>query len=59
MQLADFAASVTSADGKDLQRVLGTQDVEERLSIALELLNQEKEVAKFQREISEQVHTYN
>ena len=54
-KLADFAASITSADGEDLQRVLRALDVEERLGIALELLNKEKEVAKFQREINEQV----
>ncbi|CAE7788788.1 unnamed protein product, partial [Symbiodinium microadriaticum] len=54
-KLADFAASITSADGEDLQRVLRALEVEERLGIALELLNKEKEVAKFQKEINAQV----
>jgi len=54
-KLADFAASITSADGEDLQRVMAALDVEERLGITLELLNKEKEVARVQKEISEQV----
>ena len=55
MKLADFAASITSADGSDLQRVLSATDPEERLSITLELLNKEKKIAQFQKEISDQV----
>ena len=55
LKLADFAASITSAEGTDLQRVLSATDPEERLSITLELLNKEKKIAEFQKEISKQV----
>jgi ATP-dependent Lon protease len=55
MKLADFAASITSAEGADLQRVLSATDPEERLSITLELLTKEKKIAEFQKEISKQV----
>lgn len=54
-KLADFAVSITSADGEDLQKVLDSSSVEERLNVTLELLNQEREVIKLQKEISKQV----
>ena len=54
-KLADFAAAMTTADGHDLQKVLECADPEERLGLALELINKEKEVTKLQKEISKQV----
>ena len=55
LRLADFATALTTAEGVELQRVLEAKDPEERLSLTLELLAQEKELAKLQREISKQV----
>ena len=55
LRLADFAASLTSAEGSELQRALSATDPEERLSIVLELLQKEKNLAEFQQEISQQV----
>ncbi len=54
-KLADFAAAITTASGENLQRVLKCTNVEERLQIALELLTEERELAKLQREISKSV----
>ncbi len=54
-KLADFATALTTAEGYDLQRVLESEDIEERLMIVLELLAKEKELAKLQKEISRQV----
>lgn len=54
-KLADFAAAMTTADGEELQKVLESNDAEERLALALELLSKEREVAKLQKEISKQV----
>lgn len=54
-KLADFATALTSADAAELQRVLTSSDPEERLSIALELLSKEKETAKLQNFIKQQV----
>lgn len=53
--LADFAAAMTTADDESLQRVLESDDVEERLAIALELLTKEKEISKIRKEINKQV----
>lgn len=55
MKLADFAASLTSADGGELQRVLCASDPEERLSVALELLKKERRVAELQKSITTEV----
>ena len=54
-KLADFAAAMTTADGHDLQKVLECADPEERLALALELINKEKEITKLQKEINKQV----
>lgn len=54
-RLADFAAAITTADGVDLQRVLDTSELEERLHLALELLTKEREIAKLQRDIAKSV----
>jgi ATP-dependent Lon protease len=55
MKLADFAAAITTAEAEDLQKVLDASDPEERLSLALDLVMKEKELAKLQRDISKQV----
>jgi ATP-dependent Lon protease len=54
-KLSDFAASITSAEAPDLQRVMDSLDVEDRLRIVLELLNTEREIIKLQKELSHQV----
>ncbi|MDN3553498.1 endopeptidase La [Halomonas almeriensis] len=54
--LADFAAAITSAKGPELQDVLATLPVIERMQKVLPLLRKEIEVAQLQSEISEQVN---
>ena len=54
-KLADFATALTTAEGMELQKVLEASDPEERLSLTLELLIKEKEMAKLQQEIAKQV----
>jgi Lon-like ATP-dependent protease len=54
-KLADFAASITNADGLELQRVVECESPEDRLMLALELLTKEREVFKVQQQISQQV----
>lgn len=54
-KVSDFAVSLTTADPQELQRVLETQNVEERMALALELLVKEREMAKIQKQINQQV----
>ncbi|OHV09726.1 endopeptidase La [Kushneria phosphatilytica] len=54
--LTDFAAAITSAKGPELQSVLETLPVLERMQVVLPLLRKEIEVAQLQSEISEQVN---
>lgn len=54
--LSDFAAAITSAKGHELQQVLETLPVLERMQVVLPLLRTELEVAKLQSEISEEVN---
>ena len=54
--LTDFAAAITSARGPELQAVLETLPVLERMQVVLPLLRKEIEVAQLQSEISEQVN---
>ncbi|XKH59350.1 endopeptidase La [Halomonas sediminis] len=54
--LTDFAAAITSAKGRELQDVLATLPVAERMHKVLPLLRKEIEVAQLQGEISEQVN---
>lgn len=54
-KLADFAASLTTADGHELQKVLESNDAEERLMLVLEILKKERQLAKLQQEISQRV----
>ncbi|ATJ83835.1 endopeptidase La [Halomonas beimenensis] len=54
--LTDFAAAITSAKGPELQDVLATLPVMERMQKVLPLLRKEIDVARLQSEISEQVN---
>ncbi|MGM0535039.1 MAG: endopeptidase La [Pseudomonadota bacterium] len=54
--LTDFAAAITSAKGPELQDVLETLPVMERMQKVLPLLRKEIEVAQLQSEISDQVN---
>lgn len=54
-KLADFAASVTTADGEELQQVMEEMSCELRLKKALELITKELELSKVQQVIKEQV----
>jgi ATP-dependent Lon protease len=54
--LTDFAATLTSAEGRTLQDLLETLDVLERMRKVLPLLKREIEVAKLQDKISTQVN---
>ncbi|MFM7786080.1 MAG: endopeptidase La, partial [Gammaproteobacteria bacterium] len=54
--LTDFAATLTSAQGRQLQEILETLDVLERMRIVLPLLKKEIEVARLQDKISTQVN---
>lgn len=55
--LADFGASMTSANGRELQDVLDTVPLLKRMKKVLLLMRKEQEVAKLQAEISEEVNT--
>jgi len=46
---------MTTADDESLQRVLESDNLEERLALSLELLTKEKELAKIRKEINKQV----
>lgn len=54
-QLADFAASLTTADNEKLQDVIETLSLAERMEKVLELFKQEIEVTKIQFNIRERV----
>lgn len=53
--LADFAASLTTADGKELQDVLETMDLNARLRKALLLLKKEQQLSALQQTIKQDV----
>ena len=55
IRLADFAASLTTADAAELQQVLETVNINSRLEKALVLLKKELEIARAQMEIREHV----
>ena len=55
-KLADFAASLATANGIELQNILEEKDVEIRLRSALELVSKERELSRLQIEISTQVN---
>ena len=54
--LADFAAALTTANGDQLQEILETLSLTQRMTKVLELLKREKEVATLQGQISTQVN---
>ena len=54
--LADFAAALTTAGGGQLQEVLETLPLTQRMTKVLELLKREREVATLQGQISTQVN---
>jgi Lon-like ATP-dependent protease len=54
-RLADFAASLTSAKPKELQNVMNTLDVQERLDLSLVLLKTEVERSNLRKQIRENV----
>jgi len=54
-KLADFAASLTTADGKELQGILEALDVRQRIDRTLVLLKKELEVFKLQQRITKQI----
>ncbi len=56
-RLADFAASLTTADADELQQVLETVDINNRLGKALVLLKKELEVSKAQMDIRKHVES--
>lgn len=53
--LADFAASLTTVDGKELQDVLETMELEPRLRKALLLLKKEQQLVSLQQTIKQDV----
>ncbi len=54
-RLADFAAALTSAEGHELQEVLETVNIRERLGKVLLLLQKEIDISKIQAKISKQI----
>ena len=54
--LADFAASITSAESDKLYEVLETIDVNSRMHLSLTLLRKELEIARLHNEISAEVN---
>lgn len=53
--LADFAASMTTSSGPELQQILETLDVRERIEKVLVLLKNELEVSKLKAQISKRI----
>ena len=54
-RLADFAASATTADGEEVQRVIEAEGLEDRLNLALQMMRKELEVSKIQAKIQSSV----
>ncbi|HET6420617.1 MAG TPA: endopeptidase La [Geobacteraceae bacterium] len=54
-RLSDFAANLTSADGQELQKILETFDVRQRIDRVLVLLKKELEVYRLQSKITKQI----
>lgn len=54
-QLADFAATLTTADGHKLQNILETLTLSERLEKVLKLIKDEIEISRIQTNIRERV----
>jgi len=54
-RLADFAAALTTSSGKELQEILETNSIRERLKKVLILLKKEIDISKIQVQISKQI----
>ncbi|CEL12439.1 Lon protease [Candidatus Portiera aleyrodidarum] len=54
--LTDFAAAITSNKGKELQKILETLSILNRMQLVLPMLRKEIEIAKLQNEISQKVN---
>jgi ATP-dependent Lon protease len=54
-KLADFAANLTTASGAELQQILETYDVRDRINRVLVLLKREVEISKLHVEINKQI----
>jgi ATP-dependent Lon protease len=53
--LADFAASMTTSSGREIQKILETIDIRERLESVLILLKNEVEISKLKAKISKRI----
>lgn len=53
--LADFAASMTTSSGTEIQKILETYDVRKRLEMVLILLKNEVEISKLKAKISKRI----
>jgi len=53
--LADFAASMTTSSGTDIQKILEKRDVRERIEAVLILLKKEVEISKLKAKISKRI----
>ncbi len=53
--LADFAASMTTSSGREIQKILETIDIRERLELVLILLKNEVEISKLKAKISKRI----
>ncbi|MFT5701365.1 MAG: ATP-dependent Lon protease [Desulforhopalus sp.] len=53
--LADFAASMTTSSGSEIQKVLETLDIRQRLEMVLILLKNEVEISKLKAKISKRI----
>ncbi len=54
-RLADFAAALTTADGKELQQILETFNIRERIEKSLTLLTREVDISKLKVHINKQI----
>lgn len=53
--LADFAASMTTSSGSEIQKILETMDIRKRLEMVLILLKNEVEISKLKAKISKRI----
>lgn len=53
--LADFSSSMTTSSGAELQKVLATRTVRERIELALVLIKKELEISKLKAQISKRI----
>ncbi len=54
-KLADFAAHLTTAEGRELQKILETFDVRQRIDRVLTLLRREVDLSRLQKKITTQI----